>query len=365
MNIANLNLFDQVSAGRHTPLAEGRTKNTPFLQTSDIFPAGSLTTTDAHGLMTSGLASPRQSSGIQFSLSGLRKMADELIKQVQKNTPLVSNNLPSEDEAVSLERLVLEKMFGIKTQNVSLSATATFNNSSALSNHAELDVQAVSIDLSIEVENVQQWQGELSFENLSIQLHLEQVSVSATEWLGDDKAEPRLLNSRIADTGRYLIGFQSSISLEIYDKHTKLSTTIWGDPHVDLSDVEGNMNGEFSDLKKSDMFTTVALLDGTKVVIKAPDTGVIEKVDIYKGNNHIQGIGSPTQESLQDLAIESAKNRDFDALIALFAGGFFIGKDSDTSQLQSLMQQSDIVMAGGDGNDWFGKDGRLVWGNKK
>lgn len=361
MNITDLKLFNPASTGSLIPFAKGHTPNNHFLKTAnDILSRGS---TNALGSVTSNHALPRQSGkNIQFSLSGLRDMADAILKQLQMRQPAISDNISPKDEAFSLDRLVLEKIFGIKSQDMSIAAT--FDTSSLTASYAELNVQAVSVDLSIEVENVQQWQGGLTFESLSIELHLAQVSISTTEWLGDDKAEPRLLNSRIADTGRYLIGFQSSTSLEIYDKHTKLSTTIWGDPHVDLSDVEGNMNGEFSDLKKSDMLTTFALLDGTKVVIKAPDTGAIEKVDIYKGKSHIQGIGAPTQESLKDLAKEGAKNRDFGALFASFAGGIFIGKDSDTSQLQPLMQQSDVVKAGGDGNDWFGEDGRLIWGNK-
>lgn len=363
MNIANIKLFEPALTGSPIRFANGQANNTHFSQTSENRFSHAFSSIGSMRSVTPNQNLSRQSGkNTQFSLSGLREMAESLIKKFQTPTPIISNNLPSKAEAVSLERLVLEKIFGMKTQDIALKAT--HSNTSATSDYAELNVQAVSVDLSIEMEHVQQWQGGLTFESLSIELHLEQVSISATEWLGDDKAEPHLLNSRIADTGRYLIGFQSSTSLEIYDKHTKLSTTIWGDPHVDLSDVEGNMNGEFSDLKKSDMLTTFALLDGTKVVIKAPDTGAIEKVDIYKGKSHVQGIGAPTPESLKDLAKEGTKNRDFSALLASFAGGIFIGKDSDTSQLQLQMQQSDVVRAGGDGNDWFSEDGRLIWGNK-
>lgn len=153
-----------------------------------------------------------------------------------------------------------------------------------------------------------------------------------------------LRDDQTAETDRYLFTFKDGYSFEIKDKWSGKSTTVWGDPHVDVSDVEGNSNGEFSDLTGSDRFTTFQLQDGTRVTFNALDRGVIESIDIFKGSQHLQGIGAASKS---------------------FAAEGMFSKSSVTSdalQLQSSVQLGDVVRAGGDGNDWYDSGGRLIWG---
>jgi hypothetical protein len=153
-----------------------------------------------------------------------------------------------------------------------------------------------------------------------------------------------LKNKNLAETDRYRFEFQDGTTFKITDKWSGKSTTIWGDPHVDTSDEKGSMNGEFSDLKESNEYTTLMLQDGTRVTFTAKDNGVIEAVDIFKGSQHLNGIGSASQYWNE-------------------TGGLFakaVAEDAPT--VQSQIPLGDVVYAGGDGNDWYNSAQQLVWG---
>jgi len=147
-----------------------------------------------------------------------------------------------------------------------------------------------------------------------------------------------------AESDRYLFKFANGSTFTILDKWTNKSTTIWGDPHVDVDDVEGNNDGDFKDLKSSDDLTTFMLGDGTRVTFKAKDAGIIEQVDIFKGSQHIKGTG------------EAAK--DFSPVTGLFSGTVL----KDGMSMSSATPLGDVVHSGGDGNDWFDANNKLVWG---
>lgn len=151
-------------------------------------------------------------------------------------------------------------------------------------------------------------------------------------------------NRNLAETDRYRFEFSDGSTLKITDKWSNRSTTIWGDPHVDTSDEEGNNNGDFKDLKGSDQHTTFMLSDGTRLTFTARDNGVIEKVDIFKGSQHLTGIGSASKEwnEKDGLFAKSVKNDAFGS--------------------SSLVPMGDVVYAGGDGNDWYDASRNLVWG---
>ena len=151
-------------------------------------------------------------------------------------------------------------------------------------------------------------------------------------------------NQNLAETDRYQFDFTGGDNFKITDKWSNKSTTIWGDPHVDVSDVEGSRDGEFSDLKSSDTHTTLQLQDGTRVTFTARDNGIIEAVDIFKGNQHLQGLGSGS--------------KDWQAETGLFATPV----QNDGQSAASALAQGDVVRAGGDGTDWFDTAGHLVWG---
>lgn len=147
-----------------------------------------------------------------------------------------------------------------------------------------------------------------------------------------------------AESDRYLYKFADGATFTILDKWTNKSTTIWGDPHIDVNDMEGNNNGDFKDLKTSDDVTTFMLGDGTRVTFKARDAGIIEQVDIFKGSQHITGIG------------EAAK--DFSPETGLFNKQVLNNGLSGAN----TTPMGDTVHAGGDGNDWFDANNNLIWG---
>lgn len=150
-------------------------------------------------------------------------------------------------------------------------------------------------------------------------------------------------NQHLAETDTYTFEFIDGGTFKITDKATGKSTTIWGDPHVDTSDQEGSSNGEFSDLKASDKFTTFQLRDGTRLTFTAKDNGIIEAIDIYKDSQSLHGTG--------------AASASFKPETGLFETTVKIG-------ISSIVRppMGDVVYAGGDGNDWFDAAHRLVWG---
>lgn len=150
------------------------------------------------------------------------------------------------------------------------------------------------------------------------------------------------VNKNIAQTDRYLFEFRDAATFTIKDKWSGKSTTIWGDPHVDVDDVEGDNNGDFKDLTGSERFTTFMLQDGTRVTFTALDTGIIEKVDIFKDSQHLQGTGGASNDwEKKQLFSDEVKSGE---------------------SYGSSLQLGDVVKAGGDGNDWFSEAGQLVWG---
>lgn len=147
-----------------------------------------------------------------------------------------------------------------------------------------------------------------------------------------------------AESDRYLFKFADGATFTILDKWANKSTTIWGDPHVNVDDVAGDNDGDFKDLKSSDDFTTFMLGDGTRVTFKAKDAGIIEQVDIYKGAQHIKGVGSASKEFSPE------------------TGLFYKKVLEDGTLAANKNPVGDVIYAGGDGNDWFDAGNKLVWG---
>ncbi len=150
------------------------------------------------------------------------------------------------------------------------------------------------------------------------------------------------INENLAQTDRYLFEFRDGATFTIKDKWANKSTTIWGDPHVDVDDVDGNMDGDFKDLTASERITTFMLQDGTRLTITALDTGIIEKIDIFNGSQHLQGTGAGSSDWEQ--------SQLFDKEVQ-YGDGY-----------ESTLERGDVIKAGGDGNDWYNESGLLVWG---
>lgn len=170
------------------------------------------------------------------------------------------------------------------------------------------------------------------------------ISVEMTSWKPVEGLVVR--DQHLAETDRYRFEFKNGTELTILDKWSMKSTRIWGDPHIDLDDVEGDYNGDFSDLKGSDSATTFQLMDGTRLTFTAKDNGIIESVDIFKDNQHVHGIGSGSAQWQNE------------------ESGLFDTKVKQDGHLTAAgLEKGDVVVAGGDGGDWFDTTGNLLWGH--
>ncbi len=170
---------------------------------------------------------------------------------------------------------------------------------------------------------------------------IEQESLSITYESFEPVDGIALRNRQVAETDRYRFEFKDGSTFNIIDKWTGKSTSIWGDPHIDVNDIKGTLDGDFKDLTASNSHTTFMLLDGTRLTITAEDNGIIEAVDIFKDGQHLRGLG--------------AASKSFSNQSAFFSSGV----DYRSASGLSL---GDVVYAGGDGNDWFDASHRLIWG---
>jgi hypothetical protein len=179
-------------------------------------------------------------------------------------------------------------------------------------------------------------EAELQRIHVEVRARFERLSAQA---VGTSREGIRVVDPKTLETERYRIQFENAHTIRITDLRSGEYTRVWGDPHVDLSTIEGNRNGEFSDLKASQDVTTFLLKDGTRIRFQAPDTGLIERVDVTRGGTRISGVGM-----------------EGDVGVGVFHE---IGSACDVSS-----DAGDVVTAGDDGASWYDERGRLVWGAK-
>lgn len=285
--------------------------------------------------------------GPSLALTDFMSMAQTLFRRVSEKGADAS--LHPDDPDLTLKKLILARLMNkgrlpeIRGSIEMRPSMSSFSPAQDLQDITAESASYLSLDIRIELKDLSAMQGRARVSEDSIAIHLEYLSYSAISVGGYSGHGLNLLAPNLVDTGRYLIGFKNEMTVEIYEKFSRLSTVIWGDPHVDLSDVDGAVNGEFSDLKRSDLFTVFELQDGTKLLFTAPDSGLIQSVDILKNRELLHAVGGGAQGSTQP------------------PGVFFRSKDVDG--LAAILKQADWVKAGGDGNDWYGLDGGLVWGD--
>ncbi len=269
------------------------------------------------------------------------KALDALVRGLEEKMAVKG---PENQVPMDLDSLVIKSLLGGKATQGEPSTNLD------LSSYSYVEARALTLDLSLDFQQTSIYQGKAYLSQFHLELHLEQISITAAKWSGaSGLLEQRGENS--IDTGRYLLSFLDAATFTIFDKHTSLSTTVWGDPHVNLSDMEGDRNGEFSDLDRSDLLTTFSLLDGTKVLFKAPDNGVIEEVFVVQGEKQVMGSGMNGRIQ---------PGREGAALPPL--PGTFGKPTALTSDVIKMIEASDSVLAGGDGNDWLNQAGEIVWG---
>jgi len=288
-----------------------------------------------------------RANGSFLALNDLKDMVQTLARRLNdKKADGTLNTTDINDSALLLKKLIIDRLTHDKPSDVKgfIEMRPSASPGLELQQAEAVSASYLSLDIRIELQNGTAMQGRAGLLADSIAIHLEYLSYSALT-VNYSSHGLTLPAPNIVDTGQYLIGFKNEMTVEIYEKFSRLSTVIWGDPHVDLSDVEGAANGEFSDLKKSDLFTVFSLQDGTKVLFTAPDSGNIRFVDVIKGNERMHAVGGGAASETTAIP-----------------GVFF--RFTDLTDLKAPLEQADRVMAGGDGNDWYDEHGRLLWGNK-
>lgn len=226
-----------------------------------------------------------------------------------------------------------------------LESRATTSPSAKPATQTDMNVDIKFSDLIKQLKTVRDQSPTDSGGNVSEKVTITQSSSSTLEmeWKSYEFVDGLVVrNKHLAETNLYSFEFIDGVTFKITDKSTGKSTTIWGDPHVDTSDQEGNRNGEFSDLKSSNTHTTLKLRDGTSVTFTARDDGVIEAVDIIKENQQVHGTGAADKQFSEENSLFETELRTTSASLRPTLG--------------------DVVYAGGDGNDWFDEAHRLIWG---
>lgn len=175
------------------------------------------------------------------------------------------------------------------------------------------------------------------FARLTMQIHAELLQ-RANALAGTSADGLTVVDPTTVRTERYEIAFESASTIRITDRSSGEWTRVWGDPHVDVSTIAGDRDGEFSDLTGSAMITTFKLQDGTTVRFEAPDQGVTEHVDVIRGDTQIRGTGVGPHNN--------------------YVGAFHqIGSASAAPR-----GEGDVVYAGADGASWYDAGGKLIWG---
>ncbi|MBN1535995.1 MAG: DUF1521 domain-containing protein [Anaerolineales bacterium] len=273
-----------------------------------------------------GVNSTRMDLLAAWRLMNIRQQQSERAKNKNAKTKSYKETLEEE-----------EKLLGIYSQSAGVASTGNKK------------IDNLNIKLSDLISQLKALEcndgGQSSTSSQQVTVSYERVETEVTvSYLSYERVDGLVLrNKHLAETDRYAFEFQDGATFRIIDKWSGKSTTIWGDPHVDTSDEEGNCNGEFSDLKSSDTHTTLKLEDDTQITFTARDNGVIEAVDIYKGSQHLVGYGL----AYSDVALASS----------LFADHVDVSYD-----YSSRSPLGDMVYAGGDGNDWYNTAGQLIWG---
>ncbi len=267
--------------------------------------------------------------GVNFKFAMLKELILRMMKDFWDKTGL-------DEKHIENFKQELERTF----------ATATGQQVEISNLKQTLQTRSHSVQFEMTIQNVSQWtiHAAANAETNSLEVTFKEQSVFSLKARTrvNPSADLQRLDQHTVDTGLYQISFLNTTALMIWDKSSGQSTTIWGDPHVDLSDVEGKFNGDFKDLKASNDYTTFILLDGTQFTIKAKDDGVIEKVAIQKNSKTILGIGYQQEIAPQEMG---TFNKILDQTTGLETG--------------------DVIYAGGDGNDWFNAAGELIWGDQK
>jgi hypothetical protein len=152
-----------------------------------------------------------------------------------------------------------------------------------------------------------------------------------------------VVNRHLAETERYRFEFLNGATFRILDTWTGIATTIWGDPHLEISDSKHDRRASISGSTKSETHITLLMQDGSRITFTARDGGSIERVDIFHGNQRGWGIGSGGLDWAEETGLfqKTVCNDGAAASLALVSG--------------------DIMHAGGDGSEWYDSAGRLVW----
>ncbi len=228
------------------------------------------------------IAHPRQ----LFSVKDIEKALKKVWKQVAKEQEKLEKVFRNEGDHIQ-QRLLADRL-----------PNGTFQDlERAMGDPAYMNVTSVSaftLDFELDFHGETQWQGRAVTMDLHMELHLEQVRASsATIWQGTNDSGMKTLNARTLDTGRYLISFLETSTLEIHDKLSSTSTAIMGDPFRGSQGLEAFHDQErlLEKVAGKTLKMVFSLLDGTRVSITPWNLDDLGLVEVLKDGLKVKGLG--------------------------------------------------------------------------
>jgi hypothetical protein len=204
----------------------------------------------------------------------------------------------------------------------------------------KIPLEQESLHLKELIDRLQKF--DLEIQNPTTFLMIEPVEIEMT-FSSAQRVDGLLVhNNNQAESDRYLFNFTNGTEFIIIDKWTKCATRIWGDPFINLDDIEGDQNDKFSEEKINISHNTFMLMDGTHVTFIARDNGIIQTIEIVSGSHHIHGSG----QAAENWSTSPMFNTN-------------VLSDGITSEIDIPL--GDTVFAGGNGNDWYSASGKLLW----
>ncbi len=256
------NLFQNLIWESYSPLVN-------FIHSSASYASGA-------GLMLKHMWN-RPKKAINLSISCLRKMVMEvasiltrqrmegIVGRENDSTTIVSKNRIT-------ERLLQE---GLPPGTIPIQRSCQ-----SICRFIERD--PTSFEIHIDVDSVPMWKGWVCRNGHYLDLNLEHLGLDKGGY--DNHSGILLLDDHSLDTGRYLIVFQDATTISIFDRLSSVSTTLLGRP--DMPGVD-----EADPFELSGTRLTLALLDGSRLVVDAPEGGIIGSVDVFKNDVHFRGTG--------------------------------------------------------------------------
>ncbi len=274
-----LNMFQDLIWASHSPLVN-------FIHSPAAYAGGA-------GIMLRHVWN-RPRKAINLSINCLRKMVMEvaslLIRQKKKGAVGEGGN----NNGMVIRRQVAERFL---QEGFPPGTMPVQRSCASICRFVETD--SASFEIQIDVDSVPMWKGWAGRKGDYLDLGLEHLRLGEGRDNNRNRPGLVLLDDHSLDTGRYLIAFQDVTTISIFDKIFSVSTTLLGRPDMPEA-------GESDPFNLPGIRLTLALLDGSHLVIDAPEGGIIEGVDVFKDGIHFHGTGRGCHGRLDDGKVNHA-----------------------------------------------------------